>query len=53
MALLAATFLAVDRAGSHPALEQVGLTLAYTAAGLLVIYYLGYLYYGRKLGGED
>jgi uncharacterized membrane protein len=51
MALLAATFLALDRAGNS-GLGETGLTLAYTAAGLLVIYYIAYLYYNRKLGGE-
>jgi len=51
-ALAAATLLALDRSNIG-ALGEVGLAMAYMAAGFMMIYYLGYLYYGRKLGGEE
>ncbi len=52
MALLGATLLALGY-GDYPNLEPVGLTLVYTAAGLLVIYLIGYYSYSRKLGGQE
>jgi uncharacterized membrane protein len=52
MALMAAMFLSLAH-DSQEQLSQAGFTLAYTAAGLLVIYYCGYMYYARKFGGED
>lgn len=33
-------------------LYKIGLTLAYSACGLLVIYYIAYLYYNRKYSGK-
>jgi hypothetical protein len=36
-----------------PSFDTVGFTLALVAAGLLAIYYAAYVYYSRKLGGED
>jgi uncharacterized membrane protein len=51
-ALIAATLLALGR-DADTAFDTVGITLAFAAAGLLAIYYAGYLWYARKLGGED
>ncbi len=33
-------------------LYKIGLTLAYSACGLLVIYYIAYIYYNRKHSGK-
>jgi uncharacterized membrane protein len=33
-------------------LYKIGLTLAYSACGLLIIYYIAYLYYNRKYSGK-
>jgi len=33
-------------------LYKIGLTLAYSACGLLVIYYIAYIYYNRKYSGK-
>ena len=33
-------------------LYKIGLTLAYSSCGLLVIYYIAYLYYNRKYSGK-
>ena len=50
--MIAATMLASNE-GSHPALEQVGFTLAYSICTMLLIYYLAYIYYNRKYGGKE
>jgi len=47
-----ATLLAISRDGS-PATEPAGLTLAYSICTLLILYYIGYIYYNRKLGGKE
>jgi uncharacterized membrane protein len=52
MALSAATFLALSRAGNE-AFEEAGFVLAYAVCGLMAIYYAGYLYYSKKLGGGE
>jgi uncharacterized membrane protein len=51
MALTAATLLALARSGNE-SFEQAGFVLAYTAAGMVAIYYFGYIYYSKKLGGK-
>jgi len=51
MALMAATLTALSRSG-YPALEQAGMVLAYAVGAELLIYYIGYLSYSKKLGGE-
>jgi uncharacterized membrane protein len=52
MAVTGATLLGLGRGGSS-VLAAVGLTLEYATCGLLVIYYIGYIYYSRKLGGSE
>jgi uncharacterized membrane protein len=32
---------------------SIGLTLDYSACALMVFYWLGYIYYNRKLGGKE
>jgi uncharacterized membrane protein len=51
MAVVGATLLAISRGGSSM-LAQIGFALAYATGGLLVIYYIAYIYYDRKLGGK-
>jgi uncharacterized membrane protein len=55
-ALLAAvtggTLLAMKGTAS-PVLEQIGFTLAYSAAGMVLIYYIAYIFYSRKMGGKE
>jgi uncharacterized membrane protein len=50
-AIIGVTLVAL---GWHDAsdLYKIGLTLAYSACGLLVIYYIAYLYYNRKYSGK-
>lgn len=52
MAFVGAILLALARQDFASARAQVGLTLEYATCGLLVINYLAYIYYGRKLGGK-
>ena len=51
MAIAGATLLAASRGGS-PDLEQTGFAVAYSACGLLLIYYISYIYYNKKFGGK-
>ena len=50
-AVTAATFVALGQ-GVVPELEPIGLTLAFSVCGLLVIYYIAYIYYNRKHSGK-
>jgi uncharacterized membrane protein len=52
MAAVGGILLAISRGGSS-VLAQVGFTLEYATSGLLVIYYIAYIYYNRKLGGKE
>ncbi len=52
MAFVGAILLALARQDFASARAQVGLTLEYATCGLLVINYLAYIYYSRKLGGK-
>ena len=49
-ALAGATLIAVSKEGS-PTLLYIGLTLSYSGCGLVLIYYIFYTYYNKKLGG--
>jgi uncharacterized membrane protein len=51
-AMAGATLLALGSADS-PAVETVGFTLAYSICALLILYYIGYIYYNRKFGGTE
>jgi uncharacterized membrane protein len=53
MALVGAILLALARQDFSSTLAQAGLTLEYATCGLLVINYIAYYYYSRKLGGGD
>ena len=44
------TYLAEDAADPR---FYIGLTLDYSACTLVVFYWLGYIYYNRKLGGKE
>ena len=35
-----------------PELEPIGLTLAFSACGLVLIYYIAHIYYNRKYSGK-
>jgi uncharacterized membrane protein len=50
-AVIGATLVAVGWDGSSD-LYKIGLTLAYSVCGLLVIYYIAYIYYNRKYSGK-
>jgi len=52
MAVVGAALLAIGRGGSSM-LAEIGFTLEYATSGLLVIYYIAYIYYNRKLGGKE
>lgn len=39
--------------GASDARFAIGLTLDYAACALMIFYWLGYIYYNRKLGGKD
>jgi uncharacterized membrane protein len=51
MAVVGAVLLAASRGGSSD-LRQVGFALEYATCGLLIINYITYAYYDRKLGGK-
>jgi uncharacterized membrane protein len=46
-----ATLIALSRGGS-PDVGQAGFTLVYAACAIIVIYYIAFIYYNRKLGGR-
>ena len=50
-AVIGATFVALGQ-GAVPELEPVGFTLAYSVCGLMLIYYIAYIYYNRKYSGK-
>jgi len=50
-AVIGATLVALSRE-TIPALEPLGFTLAYAACGLVLIYYIAYIYYNRKYSGK-
>jgi uncharacterized membrane protein len=52
MVLIGATLVAFGY-GEYPELETPGFTLIYSACGLLIVYLIGYTYYGRKFGGKE
>lgn len=45
------TFIALGQE-AVPELEPIGLTLAFSVCGLVLIYYIAYLYYNRKYSGK-
>jgi uncharacterized membrane protein len=51
MVITAAALITISRGGS-PEFEQAGFTMAYATCGLLLIYWIAYIYYNRKLGGK-
>ena len=51
-AVTGATLVAISKGGS-PALLHVGLTLAYATCVLVMLYYIFYTYYNRKMGGHE
>ena len=51
MALVGAVLLAASH-GDTSAMAQVGYTLEYATCGLLIVNYIAYIYYSRKLGGK-
>jgi uncharacterized membrane protein len=52
MVLAGATLVALGY-NDYPELETPGFTLIYSATGLLLIYLIGYAYFGRKYGGKE
>ena len=50
-AIIGVTFVALGQ-GVVPELEPIGLTLAFSVCGLLLIYYIANLYYNRKYSGK-
>ena len=50
-AVIGATLVALGWDSSSD-LYKIGLTLAYSVCGLLVIYYIAYIYYNRKYSGK-
>jgi uncharacterized membrane protein len=50
-AVIGITLVALDWQSASD-LYKIGLTLAYSACGLLVIYYIAYIYYNRKYSGK-
>jgi uncharacterized membrane protein len=49
---IGATLLALGQ-GSHPELKPIGFTLAYSVCGLVLIYYIAYIYYNKKYSGKE
>ena len=49
-AVTAATLVALGQ--KTPKLEPIGLTLAFSTCGLIMIYYIAYFYYNRKYSGK-
>jgi uncharacterized membrane protein len=52
MVLIGATLVALSY-GKYPGVGPVGLTLIYSAAGLVAVYLISYVYYGKKVGGKS
>ena len=52
MAIIGAILLAVSR-GEFPVLTRTGFTLVFATCALLVINYITYYYYNKKLGGNE
>jgi uncharacterized membrane protein len=50
-AVIGATFVALGQ-GTVPELLPIGLTLAFAACGLVLIYYIAYTCYKRKYSGK-
>ena len=50
-AVIGATLVALGWDSSSD-LYKIGLTLAYSACGLILIYYIAYIYYNRKYSGK-
>ena len=50
-AIIGATLVALGWDSSSD-LYKIGLTLAYSVCGLMVIYYIAYIYYNRKYSGK-
>jgi uncharacterized membrane protein len=53
MAVTGALLLALSQRDFSAPLSQAGFALEYATCGLLVVNYLAYYYYNRKLGGKD
>ncbi len=51
-ATVGGTLIAMSRE-TAPGLDQAGFTLAYSSAAMVLIYYIGYFYYSKKLGGRE
>ena len=51
MAIIGAIFLVISR-GESSTLTQTGFALVYATCALLVINYIAYYYYNKKLGGR-
>jgi uncharacterized membrane protein len=52
MAAAGGTLLAMSRGSGEPMLGYIGYTLCYATCALLIINYIAYYYYSRKLGGR-
>ena len=50
-AVIGATLVALGQ-GVVPDMEPIGFTLTYATCGLMVIYYIAYIYYNRKYSGK-
>ena len=50
-AVIGATLVALGWDSSSD-LYKIGITLAYSVCGLILIYYIAYIYYNRKYGGK-
>lgn len=53
MAVTGALLLALSRREFSAPLAQAGFALEYATCGLLIVNYLAYYYYSRKLGGKN
>ena len=52
IAVAGCTLVAASR-GDSPDLTQAGFALVYAACGLLILYYISYIYYSKKLSGKE
>jgi uncharacterized membrane protein len=53
MAVTGALLLALSHRDYSAPLSQAGFALEYATCGLLIVNYLAYYYYSRKLGGKN
>jgi uncharacterized membrane protein len=52
MVLIGVTLVSLGY-GEYPEVELVGFALIYSACGFLLVYFLSYVYFSRKLGGKS